>query len=131
MYLKLRQFILLTCLTVTVATSSGCFALLLGAAAGAAGVVYVKGDLEKNFDEDMERLHKASVAALKSKDIFVISETVNLHDITILGEDEAGEKVNVMIKALTEKTSKVKVRVGVVGDEAKSLELMNAIEKKL
>ena len=131
MYLKLRQSVLLACLAVTVATSSGCFALLLGAAAGAAGVVYVKGDLEKNFDEDMERLHKATVAGLKSMDIFILSETVNQHDITVVGEYEGGEKVNVAIKALTEKTSKVRLRVGVIGDEAKSLEIMNAIEKKL
>jgi hypothetical protein len=131
MLLKLKQYLLLSFLIVTVTTTSGCFALLLGAAAGAGAAVYVKGDLEKNVEADIKKAHNAVLAGLKKNGIFVISDTLNVHDATTLGEYDDGTKVNVQVKSLTEKSSKIKVRVGVIGDEAKSVEIMNAIERKL
>ena len=131
MLFKLRQLLLMVCLAATVMTASGCFALLVGAAAGAAGAVYVKGDLEKNVDASLKASHAAVLAGLKAEDLFVVSDTVNVHDASTLAEFDDGTKVNVTIKALTERTSKIKVRVGVIGDEAKSLQVMKAIERKL
>ena len=37
----------------------------------------------------------------------------------------------ISIEALTEKASKVKIRIGLIGDENKSHILMNALEKRL
>ena len=131
MHKHFKQPIILLLLILTVTTASGCVALLLGAAAGAATAVYVGGDLEKNFEEDIKTAHKAALAALKAQDVFVTQDTLNLHDASILGEYDDGEKVKVTIKALTERSSKVKVRVGVFGDELKANTVMNAIERKL
>ena len=131
MYSKLRQSFLLCCLLFTVLTSSGCFALLLGGAAGAAGVVYIQGVLEKNFDSSLKDTHAATLKALKSEGIFIKTDELNVANSEIKGEFADGEKIQVNIEALTEKSSKVKVRVGVFGDEAKSNALMSAIEKRL
>ena len=114
-----------------VVTTSGCIPLLVGAAAGAGGVAYVRGNLEKNFEEPVDDVHKATLAALKNMDIFVTQDELNRHDAVIKGEYSDGEAVDIKINALTEKTSKVKVRIGVFGDELKSQSIMNAISSKL
>ena len=131
MYSKLRQTFLLLSLSFTVLTSSGCFALLLGGAAGAAGVVYIQGVLEKNFDSSLKDAHEATLKALKSEGIFIKTDELNVANSEVKGEFADGEKIQVNIEALTEKSSKVKVRVGVFGDEAKSNAIMSAIEKRL
>jgi len=97
----LHQSILLITLAVTVLTSSGCFALLVGAAAGAGGVAYAGGSLEKNFDKPIKTIHKAAMAALKREDVFVKTDELNFHSAKIQGEYEDGKKVVVTIEALT------------------------------
>jgi len=44
---------------------AGCAALLLGGAAGAGGVVYVKGKLNEDVNASASQVHEATVAALK------------------------------------------------------------------
>jgi len=119
------------CLSAVVLTNSGCFALLLGGAAGAAGVVYIQGVLEQNFDRNIKDVHEAALKTMKAQEIYVSSDVLNYADAEIKGEYEDGEAVTVNVKALTEKSSKLKIRVGVFGDEIKSNVLMRAIEKKL
>ena len=131
MFAKFRQSMLMLCLSFTVVTSSGCFALLLGGAAGAAGVVYIQGILEKNFDRGLKDTHTATLKALKAEDIFVKTDELNVANSEIKGEFDDGEKIQINIDALTEKSSKVKIRVGVFGDELKSNMIMSAIEKRL
>ncbi|HLF19141.1 MAG TPA: DUF3568 family protein [Candidatus Omnitrophota bacterium] len=126
-----RNTLTVLLLTLTVMTTSGCFALLLGAAAGAVGTVYVQGDLQKSFERNIKDVHKVVLAVMKSMDILVKSDELNYADASVKGEYEDGEAVTVSIKALTEKTTKVTVRVGVFGDEVKSSELMNKLDRKI
>ena len=110
---------------------SGCVPLLIGAAAGAGGIVYVKGALVHNIDESVEDIHKASLAALKDLNLFVTSDELNRHSAEIKAEYEDGKKINIKVDAITEYVSKVTVRVGMVGDQEDSRLILNAIEKKL
>jgi len=111
--------------------TSGCVPLVLGAAAGAGGYAYVRGELERNFDNSVKDIHKATLRALKTQDVFVQMDELNLHSAKFRGEYEDGKSVTVNIESLTERSSKVKIRVGTFGDEVKSQGLMNAIERKL
>ena len=114
-----------------VVTTSGCVALLLGAVAGAGSVVYVKGELEKNLDATVVKMHKASLAGLKDLDMFVLSDELNVHNASIRSEDAQGKKVTIRIDALTERSSKIKIRIGIVGNKTKSQIILDAIERKL
>jgi hypothetical protein len=111
-------------------TSSGC-ALLVGAAAGAGGFAYVKGDLQKNFDYPLDRLHKASARALRDIKAVVISDETDKHSskIKFTLEGDKGGEIN--IKSLTEKASKLSIRIGIFGDETESQMVLNAITKNL
>ena len=114
-----------------VTVASGCIPLLIGAIAGAGGVVYVKGALVQNIDEPVEDIHKASLAALKGLSLFVISDELNRHSAVIKAEYENGKKIDIKVDAITEFVSKVTIRVGVVGNQDDSRLILNAIEKKL
>ena len=114
-----------------VLATSGCIPLLIGAAAGAGGIVYVKGAAVKNVDENIGKVHKAGLAALKKLGIFVTDDEVNKHSMVIKAEYEDGKKVLVKAEALTEFVSKVTVRAGVIGDQEESEMILNAIENEL
>ena len=130
MFRKCKDLGLVFALLVCVLANSGCF-LILGAAAGAGGLAYIKGILEKNFDYPIKKMDKASVEGLKDLGFFVTQDELNLHSATIKAEDDEGKSITVEIEALTEKSSKLKIRVGVFGDESKSQMILNAIQARL
>ncbi|HQP10534.1 MAG TPA: DUF3568 family protein [Candidatus Omnitrophota bacterium] len=115
----------------TLLVASGCVPLLIGAAAGAGGIAYVKGTLAQNIDEPVAKIHKASLAALKGLDMLVKSEELSQHSSVINAQYATGEKVKIEIEALTEYVSKISIRVGMLGDQEDSRLILNAIEKKL
>ena len=131
MFNQVRQFSLLVALCFMVMASSGCFALLIGAAAGAGGVAYAKGVLEKNFDQPVERVHKATVSALKNLKLFITEDELKQHSAIVKATFDDGADVKIDISALTEKSSKLSIRVGILGDEVKSQMIMTAISKRL
>lgn len=131
--LMLRHFksLYLSIILLSVVTvSSGC-ALLVGAAAGAGGFAYVQGDLQKNFDYPLDRIHKASARALRDIKAVVISDETDKHfsRIKFTLEGDKGGEIN--IKSLTEKASKLSIRIGIFGDETESQMVLNAIMKNL
>ncbi len=127
----IKNLTLMLLLVGVVVTSSGCFALLLGAAAGAGGVAYVKGSAEKNLDKPVDQVYRASLAALKKLKMAVHDDDLSQHVAHISAVDNDGKKIQVDIEALTEKTAKLKVRVGVFGDQERSSIILNMIQKRL
>lgn len=127
----LRQLSLGIMAVVFLTSATGCVPLLIGAAAGAGGIAYVKGALVENIDETVEDIHQASLAALKDLGLFVTSDELNRHSVLINAEYEDGKKVVIKVDAITEYVSKITIRVGVVGDQEDSRLILNAIEKRL
>lgn len=112
-------------------TAQGCVPLLIGAAAGAGGVAWAKGSLEQNFDKTVDQLHRASLAGLRDIKCTVRNDQIRKHLAKIDFEFDDGQKGSVNIKALTERSAQLKIRVGVLGDETKSHIVLNAILKHL
>ncbi|MCD4780342.1 MAG: DUF3568 domain-containing protein [Candidatus Omnitrophica bacterium] len=131
MFAIIRKWVQGVILLVMVINFSGCIPLLVGAAVGAGSMAYMQGVLEMNFDQSVKKSHGASVAALKDLGLFIKQDELNRHSSRINFEFETGEKGKIDIKALTERSSKIKIRVGVIGDESKSRMIMNIIQQKL
>jgi len=112
-------------------TVVGCVPLLIGAVAGVGGMNYIKGSLVHNVDHAVDKVNKASIKALKDLEIFVISDELNKRSSTIKAEYEDGKSVSVFIDALTERSTKITIRVGTFGDQGKSQAILNAILRKL
>lgn len=112
-------------------SNTACVPLLVGAAAGAGGISYVKGALSKNLEADVEEAHKATLKALKGLKMFIKSEELNRHSAVVKAEFDDGEEAKVFIDAVTEHVSKVTIRVGFMGDRDASQVILNAIQKQL
>ena len=127
----MKKLFLGTVFLFSVLTSQGCVPLLVGAAAGAGGIAYIKGTLEKNFDKPVDEMHRVSLSGLKSLDLTVSEDKTTQHEARIVAKDKDIKKITVNIEALTEKASKIKVRCGIFGDQEKSLMILNAIQRKM
>ncbi|MCA9400184.1 MAG: DUF3568 family protein [Candidatus Omnitrophica bacterium] len=110
---------------------SGCVPLMAGAAVGAGAVAYVQGVLHKNYDEPIKKLHQAVMDALKEGGQFVNEDTLNVQDSKTTGEFFDGQKFTITLNSLTEKATKLSIRVGMFGNKSRSLELLNNIEEHL
>lgn len=118
-------------LIVLTLTSTGCFAILVGAAAGAGGYAWVKGALIMDYDVPLEKLSRAAITGLKQLDLPMVDEKIDRLSGQIVSKTADNQKVVISVKALTEKQSQVKIRVGLFGDQAKSEMILNAIKKNL
>ncbi len=127
----IQQYTLTFILLFASMSASGCVPLLIGAAAGAGGVVWAKGSLEQNFDNTVDQLHRASLAGLRDVKCTVRNNQIRKHLAKIEFEFDDGQKGSINIKALTERSAKLKIRVGVLGDETKSNIILSAILKRL
>jgi len=127
---RIRDTFLFFSLCFCLVSFQGCF-VLLGAVAGAGGIAYVKGGLEKNFDKKVSELHRAGLAGLKDLELFISDDEINLHSAYIIAETDKEKEIRIDIEALTERSSKIKIRVGVFGNEVLSQSILNAIQKRL
>lgn len=111
--------------------ASGCFALFVGAAAGAGGYAWIKGELEKEFNTSAERLYKAALKGMKKLDVAVKDDKHDRISAKLTGDFADGQAISINIDAITEKRATLKIRVGVFGDKTKSEMLLDAIQKSL
>lgn len=110
---------------------SGCLALVAGAGAGAAGVVYVKGKLEDEVQAPVPAVHEATVKALKDLNMPIVVDRADSLTGEVKSKLADGKDVTIELERETQKTTKVGIRVGMVGDEKQSLEILDQIKKHL
>jgi len=110
-------------------SASGCFLAAAGAAAG--GVFYAKGDLETTLDAKPAAIAAATEKAFSEMSIAKRSAVSSDLDAEVTGRTARDKNVTVKIKAQTDKTSEVSIRVGTFGDEDLSRLILDKIRAKL
>ena len=130
---KMQRMLMGICLSVFLFINQGCVALVVGAAVGAGGFAFIKGNLEQNLDHPVKEVYNASLETLDKLEIDIYKKTLETHLGVIYGYTQGQDKkrVKITIQSLTEKASNIKVRVGFVGDESKSIEILEAVKKAL
>lgn len=127
----IRKWVILAAILAGLVGLQGCVAVV-GAAAGGAGVAYVKGEAKKIYDAPIDRVYKAVLIAVKDDLGLIVYES---HLAGVDGEIKArrldDKKVEIDLDALTEKTTKVKIRVGTWGDEEYSGLIFSKIGQRL
>jgi RNase adaptor protein for sRNA GlmZ degradation len=118
-------------LPLILASGSGCVALAVGAAGGAAGTAYVMGKLTEELDVPVRRTHEAVVAAFRDLDLVILENQADKLIAHVAGEFTDGEQVWVDIEALPEEKSKVTIRVGLVGGESRARRILDAMRRHL
>lgn len=109
----------------------GCVALLAGAAGGAGTAVWLSNKLTQDVNAPAARVVNAAKASLKKMKLNVDKETTTEDVTQIISEYTDGKKVWVDVHQVTEKSSRLEIRVGVVGDEEPARKILDEILKRL
>ena len=126
-----RNVVLMSALILNLFLNAGCFAVVIGAAAGAGGIAFIKGILTQNVDYDVKKVHEASLKAVKDLALNVSSDQLDVHASMIKGSYPDGKNFSIQLEALTERATNIMIRIGVFGDEERSRMILNAILKRL
>jgi hypothetical protein len=127
---KVGLGLLATATFATVAVTSGCLAVAAGAGAGTA-VAYARGQLEANVSADFENTAAASSRALQQLGIAKVSEHKDSLIDMIVARNAADKKIEIRLENLAKGLTKVRIRIGVFGDEALSMAILDKIKANL
>ena len=110
--------------------NSGCVAVVAGAGAGAA-VAYMRGDLEVNVDASLNRAIAATNRAIDQLQFAKVSENTDALVGTIVARNADDKRIEVRLEGSGNNLTKVRIRVGVLGDEALSMSIYEKIQDNL
>lgn len=114
-----------------IALTSGCAALVVGGAAGAVGsVAYVRGELKATVESPLEKTWKATQESMRDLEFVVTLSEKDALEARVEAEGVA-KTIKVVLKELGPKTTDVRIRVGVFGDEAISRRVLDTIKRNL
>jgi hypothetical protein len=113
-----------TCLFV-----GGCIAAAVGGGAGT--VAYVTGDLKGAEAKDIDTVYKAAEKAIEQLNFNITEKNLDKLSGRIIARDSRDKKVTIKIRATSENTTEVSIRVGFFGDETKAMLIYQKIQENL
>ena len=125
---QFQQLILCISLVMTIPMFFGCVPLLVGAAAGAGGYAWVRGVLVKQFDVPATKLHEAALKALKNLKLPISYDKSDRITATTRSEFSDGKNISLDIRAVTEYSARITIRVGFFGDRLRSEMISDALQ---
>jgi len=125
-----KQQVFLTVLGISMAiVAQGCLVAAVGAGAGT--IAYIKGDLEVVESKNIDVVYEATEKAVEQLGLNVNKKTKDAMSATIVARDAQDKKVTIKLKATTENTAKISIRVGIFGSETKSRLIYEQIRENL
>lgn len=116
---------------VLVLNLSGCWILVAGTAGGAGTAFWLSGKLTDEVSASYERTVKAAEKALASLDMKVTQKTASSEVTQIISKYTDGRQVWIDVRPITDKNTKLEIRVGIAGDEAASARILEKIKRNL
>jgi len=106
-------------------------ALVVGAAGGAAGAVYVMGKLTEELGYDVPAVHEAALAAMKELELKLSEDRADKLSAHL--ESEFADRAHVWIdlESMADLQTRVTIRVGLTGDESRSKKILATIKQHL
>lgn len=124
------KFRLMLAAALLAASLTGCVAVVAGAA-GAGTVAWVRGELEATLDANYEKAATAANLAIKQLQFAEISEKKDALTAILIARTAEDRKVEIKVIKVGDQSAKVQIRVGVFGDEALSLTILDKIKTNL
>lgn len=110
--------------------ASGCIAVLAGAAGAAGGIVYVKGQLETYEPKPFAEVATAIREMVAGESFGDTSMTIGEDSFSLRGKDMDDTSIWIRAERKDEAVTRLRIRHGVVGDEAEARRLLEAIRAK-
>jgi hypothetical protein len=124
------HFTLIVFLVGSAVIMSGCLAAAVGV--GAVGTVaYVKGDLEAVEAKNIDAVYAATRRAVKPLGIAVTKDFKEALSAEIVGRDTDDRNTTIRLKALSDNTTKLSIRVGIFGNKVRSSLIYQKIHDNL
>ena len=127
---RLAALLIASAMLTTVAVTSGCFAVLAGAGAGAT-VAYVRGDLDVTLNAGFEKSVRAVNKAIDQLKYAKVSENKDALQATIISRNAADKKIEFYVEKLGDDATKLKIRVGTFGDDALQIAILEKVKSNL
>ncbi len=124
-----RGIIRFACLAGTI-LATGCVAILAGAAGAAGGIVYTKGQLESYEPKPFAEVATAIREMVADESFGDTSMTIGENSFSLRGKDMDDTSVWIRAERKDEAVTRLRIRHGVVGDEAEARRLLEAIRAK-
>lgn len=109
---------------------NGCVVVAAGAV-GAGAVAYVRGELESSLEANLDTAYASTQRALARLEFAKIEENRSGVDARLVHRTALDKKVEIKLKKVTDRLTKIEIRVGVVGDQELSLTLLDKIRAEL
>jgi hypothetical protein len=109
---------------------NGCVVVAAGAV-GAGAVAYVRGELESSLEADLDAAYAGAQRALAKLEFAKIEESRSGVDARLVHRTALDKRVEIKLKKVTDRLTKIEIRVGVVGDQELSLTLLDKIRAEL
>lgn len=108
--------------------SYGC-ALVVGGAAGAGAVAYVRGELKALEDVTLDRAWPAAKQAMSDLEFMVTDSEKDAFNGRLTARGAGDKKIVVSLKKESDAVTEIRIRVGSFGDEAMSRKILETIKK--
>ena len=100
-------------------------------AAAAGKAKYSMGNFESVEQASIDKVYAAGLKAMEELKLPVIQKDVDSMSGKIAGRDVADKKIIITLSATPDKMTKLSIKVGMFGDEAKSRLIYEQIKKQL
>jgi len=126
-----KIFLYVLLLGIPLLVGSGCAALLIGGGAGAGTVAYLKGELKSTEEASIDKTWQAAQETMKDLEFVITSKEKDTFSAKLIAYRANDKKVEMYLQKASERTTEVKIRVGVFGDESLSLIILESLKKHL
>ncbi len=110
--------------------SQGCALAIAGLAAGAGGVAYVRGEVERVYPVPIEVAQDAVLAALAELNLLVTHQAGDHLTGSIEVRMASGDHVKIALRSFGASTA-INLRVNTFGDETMSLDIFSRIDRQI
>jgi len=108
---------------------SGCTVIGAGAVAAIGGTHYLSGEIKSSYETSIYKLYKASLYSLKVQQLRTKSVKNTKIDADIIAEFSDETEIKIHIYYNKDGYATIGIRVGRIGDESRSRNLLKEIER--
>jgi len=131
-YYRWLCVVIVTMLAVQLCACEGAVIMgVVGAGAGAGTVAYVKGELETTLNHSTTVTYQATLKALNELKLPILEQQNDAFVATVKSRFADEKNIIIKIKAVTETTCEIGIRVGEFGDQTRSQKILDTIKKHL
>ena len=125
-----RRMLVMVLLASLSVTTGGCLAVV---AAGSAGgtAAWLSGKLTQEVDASVEEVFAASKKALQSLNLPITGQTLKDDVSQVMGRDVDGQTIWVDAHRISEKRSRIEIRVGAISDKETARKILDKILRYL